>query len=230
MLAGILRMLVAAGVDRVIHVPILDRWTSNASDARSVVVLPDGCRDLIVALPNDGPPGWHVSALFDRPLRVDIGSGTSMRGWRLQPGVAIDTARLIAIAGKLGPDERAIEYAISEHCRLSADVDAALAALRAPSTTVAQAARAIGVHPRTLERLLVTATERAPRYWLQLARVRRAAREIECVEGLADLAAMHGYADHAHLTRAVRHWLGTTPSAFRRDVGLRAVVGASGFD
>lgn len=46
---------------------------------------------------------------------------------------------------------------------------------------------------------------------------------------LAELAADHGYADQAHMTRAFRRWLGITPAGLRRDPDRAALLAASGY-
>jgi transcriptional regulator GlxA family with amidase domain len=48
------------------------------------------------------------------------------------------------------------------------------------------------------------------------ARARRALREIMCTETpLVDIATAEGFADHAHMTRAVRALTGATPTHWR---------------
>lgn len=82
---------------------------------------------------------------------------------------------------------------------------------------------------RSLERLVKAATGRPPAYWRGLARVRAAASNIDAAVPLSALAADHGYADQAHMTRAFRQWFGTSPARLRADPVLRATVAASGY-
>jgi transcriptional regulator GlxA family with amidase domain len=69
---------------------------------------------------------------------------------------------------------------------------------------------------RSLRRKMQLVTGAPLRYWLGLARVRRAAREIVLTDAaLADVALETGFADQAHMTREVKRWLGEAPSILR---------------
>ncbi len=64
---------------------------------------------------------------------------------------------------------------------------------------------------------MVAATERAPLFWLRLARVRRAAAQLRQAPALSELAHSEGFADQAHMTREFRRWLKVTPGQLRGD-------------
>ena len=95
--------------------------------------------------------------------------------------------------------------------------------------TVGAAAQSLGVSERSLERLTQRATGQPPRFWRALARVRRAARDLATPQPLAEIAADHGYADQAHLSRDCLRWLGQTPAALRRSPEQLATVAQAGY-
>jgi transcriptional regulator GlxA family with amidase domain len=87
------------------------------------------------------------------------------------------------------------------------------------------------VSPRTLERLLHRHTAHTPAFWRSLARVRQTAR---CLAGqphwsLAEVAALHHWADQSHMNLAFRHWLGCTPRQLQRDPQRLGLLLQSGY-
>ena len=209
--------------------PVLEVWSFRAEESCSALVLPDGCRDLILRHPPGGRPHWFVSDLSRQPYDVAVEAETVMRGFRLRPGteLAAEAGLLADLQGR-DDDDAQILARLSGHARLDRRVAEALECLA--ETGDAQAARRLGVTPRTLQRLLRTATGQEPAAWAQLARVRRAGRAVAAHDApLAELAADHGYADQAHMTRAFRRWLGITPAGLRRDPDRAALLAASGY-
>ncbi|SFD63629.1 AraC family transcriptional regulator [Paracidovorax konjaci] len=224
---------------------VLERWAHTeapAPGAAPTLVLPDGCRDLIVHLDERGRTRWMVSPLALQAYAVPASPGGSWLGFRLHPGAQMDDAALLQAArglwhaaartgghpGDRLAAEQAVLAALDDRVRRHAAVDEALAALRGAGS-VAQAARALGTTPRTLERTVRAATGQPPRYWRELARVRRAARALAGGDALVAIAADHGYADQSHFGRACLHWLGATPARLREAPDLLATVQASGY-
>lgn len=213
---------------------LLARWQFTSVDACATTVLPDGCRDLILHVDALGRPRWHVSPLTDAAMDVPGKAGERWLGYRMQPGALLDAAGLLRSVQTIlrrpplssyptchpsdGTDaelEAAVLAAMGEHTRLDLRVQEVLHAL-AQARTVGHAARSLGVSERCLERLTHHATARPPRFWLALARVRRAARALVNAQPLVAIAADHGYADQAHFSRECRRWLGQTPTMLRR--------------
>jgi len=149
-------------------------------------------------------------------------------GFRLKPGASIDQSRLLH-AIEIEHDSDVIANRIRETCFLSSSVHEALASL-ASSTTVTEAAGQSGVRPRTFQRRLLRETGHPPQFWLQLARVRRAARGLATAKSLAELAVDAGFSDQAHMTRQFRLWFAITPAQFATNTVMRNLVHEPGYD
>lgn len=205
---------------------VLDSWRYFSSQTASVVVIPDGCRDVIFRSTPDRPATVFLSSL---PLGTDtvaVSTGTDMLGIRLKPGVVVDQTKLLTALRKLPPDPTAnasaplpaqIIAALEQWCSLPVELDEALHELAKPLATVSGVAQGLCMPVRRLQRLVLRGTGRSPRYWTQLARVRRAARFVSIDKKLAEAAGEFGYADQAHMTRAFRKWLSITPAALQPD-------------
>jgi AraC-like DNA-binding protein len=70
------------------------------------------------------------------------------------------------------------------------------------------------VSRRQLERNFAHWIGTSPRHLAQVARLQSVSRHARSGGGLADVAAASGYADQAHMTRAVRQLTGLTPRQF----------------
>ena len=206
----------------------LDRWRFRANERTAVRVPPDGCRDLIVVVPRAGAPACFVSALADITETPEFDAGDHAVGVRLRPGVQVDEAMLLALMhdGERG-DDGDLFAAIGAAVRLDPRVREALDCLQeAPSLRLVHAR--LGASERSLERLLSQRTQRSPLYWRNLARARRCARALAGAAPLAHLAAEHGYADQAHMTRDLQRWFGATPTRLRAMPAFLETLGASG--
>ncbi|NUO51195.1 MAG: helix-turn-helix transcriptional regulator [Polyangiaceae bacterium] len=84
--------------------------------------------------------------------------------------------------------------------------------------TVDTLASVSGLAPRALQRLFRDYVGGSPKWAIRRNRLQEAALRIERGEreSLADLAALLGYADQAHLARDFRNAVGKSPSAFRK--------------
>lgn len=214
---------------------ILRQWDFFATTACRSVVLPDGCRDLILLRPAQGEPSWFVSPLADTAYPVASAAGQAYIGLRFHPAARIDAPRLLAALrardGSALPWDAVapLVEAVHDHVHLDARIVEALTAL-SECTSVAAARRRLGVGARSMERLLAAGTGRPPGYWRGLARIRRAARDLSGNQTLAEIAADHGYADQAHMNRAFRAWFGCSPGRFRIAPDLRALAAEPGYD
>lgn len=168
-----------------------------------------------------GPTQCFVSGLAAGCEWVHGEPGEHAVGYRLRPQAQVaEAALLAALSAPRGLEEASLLAAVAEHVRPDTRLAEALDGL-AQAAGVRAAARALGVSVRTLERLLQATTGRTPGFWHGLARVRAAGLAI-LSEPLADLAARHGYADQAHMSRDFRRWFGLSPTALRASPLWRA--------
>ncbi|ATY31739.1 helix-turn-helix domain-containing protein [Sphingomonas psychrotolerans] len=84
-----------------------------------------------------------------------------------------------------------------------------------PELRVRDLARIAGVHPVHLARVFREHFGCSPGTAIRRTRIERVAAALSRRRSIAALAAEHGFADHAHLTRCFRAAYGVTPSAFR---------------
>ena len=118
---------------------------------------------------------------------------------------------------------------LDEFCERQSSATEALECLQSGVSSVAEAARCLGVSSRTLQRTLKQLTGETPHFWFALARVRRACRSLRDFERLADAALAFGFADQAHMTREVKSWLGATPAAIKPGTALFSRLNQSGY-
>lgn len=200
--------------------PVLDIWEHAAVTDGRELVLPDGCRDLIIVEEPGGVRDAFVSELHAVPHLARIAAGSRLTGFRLRPGSVVDETRLLARLRQRSNDPDRVGDLLEEHAGCAADVGEALTGIESGAATGPQAvATRLGVSLRSLQRLFRDNSLPAPGFWLQLARARRAALVIgrEPDVSLADAAAVAGYADQAHMTRAFRRFFGATPARLIRD-------------
>ncbi len=207
----------------------LGHWQLACNHATAVTVLPDGCRDLIVVHAPGRRPEWMVTALFDAAVELPVHAGQRFAGLRLDPATRVDEAALCAAASRLEADDPLdLGALLEQHIRPDARLAEALSAL-AEGGPIAAICRRLGVSERSLERLLKQRTGRSPAYWRGLARARRAAVALGAGWPLAGIAADQGYADQAHMSRALRQWFGRTPQQLRADPALCALLREPGY-
>ena len=108
---------------------------------------------------------------------IALPAGARLTASGLAPGTLVDTDALLQRTQIRAGPGRWVGHGpgLADTCTLDARVEESLQALaHAPSVT--QAARSLGVSPRTLERLLHRHTAHPPAFWRSLARVRQTAR------------------------------------------------------
>ncbi len=204
---------------------VLDTWRYSVSRDTSVIVIPDGCRDIIFRSRPDRPTEVFLSPMPEGTNTVSVSKGVEMVGFRLRPGTVVDQVRLLGVLRENSNDllfqdpagvTPLLGTVLEEWCSLPPDLEDALRELEKPFATVKGVAHRLQIPVRRLQRLVRGATGRSPYYWAQLARVRRAARLVSSHVSLAEAACEFGYADQAHMTRAFRKWLSITPSRLNR--------------
>jgi AraC-like DNA-binding protein len=210
--------------------------------AAPVLVLPDGCTDLIwergrgafIAGPDTGPaptvlpPGTSVIGIRFRP-----GAGgpllglplCELRDQRVEFG---DIKRGLAsrLPGTLEPAAaEALLLAVAAELSLGADADVAVMhaarLLCDPQARTGDVASALSLSSRQLRRRWQAAIGYGPKTFQQVVRFRRFVSRLDAVSspGALDLATVAfetGYADQAHLTRECARFAGVPPTALAR--------------
>ena len=210
-------------------------WVREAGSRADVLVLPDGCVDVIV---RDGRA--MVAGPDTGPVGVALAPGSVVVGVRFEPGAAgaalgvpADALRDLrvpledlwgaagrAIGERAGADPDALAAALAR--RLGQDPDprvvcAAGLLARAPQTPVPAVARAVGLGERQLRRAFSAGVGYGPRTFARVMRFRRALALLQGGEPPARAAADAGYADQPHMTRELGALAGRTPGALRED-------------
>lgn len=190
---------------------LISTWHANFSAAMSTVVIPDGCRDLIVKTLENEKPNWLVSPLYDRTEHVQIEASCNYIGFRLSPGAEIKERELLAYieTKQLHADD--VKDFIGDFISTKCSIDEALRCFASEMGSVKQISTLLGVSTRTLQRLVLSKTQRTPSYWLQLARIRKAARSLSQSACLVDVAENYGFSDQSHMNREFQRWFALTP-------------------
>jgi AraC-like DNA-binding protein len=167
----------------------------DAFDAHRDCFLSRGADTLNFALEewSDWPAGLYRHADPDRIARVALYDVNEARGMLLAEASPVDAP------ARDWPDI------------LAADIS------RDPNLALTRWAERHRLAPATLSRGFQRAFGLSPVAFRAQIRARRAWRSIVySTEGLASLACVHGFADQAHMTRAVAALTGHTPSDWRR--------------
>ena len=207
---------------------ILDEWHFHAEQDCQFPVLPDGCHDVIVAW-DKGHPRWFIADLADASYQAHIKAGAHMRGLRFRPGVAFDEVQLEKFMCGRDPVELFNGDSALEFVLMADGISEMLEAFSAGQGCIQQHAKQLGVSVRTLQRTMKSATGCSPLFWIHLARVRKVARALKGNDGLSSIAAAHGYADQAHMTRDIKRWMGVTPEKFKADPHRMQAIQESGY-
>lgn len=208
---------------------VIENWSFLPETESVSVVLPDGCRDLIVKVSADGCPHWFVSELADTAYEVCCQKGEAFVGYRFHAGAEIrEHALLKAVQGREEIDASDLLAIIDDYVRMDRQLAEALVGLSEASSVAAACSR-VGVSERSLERLVIKRTGRTPGYWKSLARARRAAGALPEDRPLAEIAADHGYADQAHMSREFGRWFAVSPGRLRNHPALLARAMESGY-
>ncbi|MGD0556525.1 MAG: DUF6597 domain-containing transcriptional factor [Streptosporangiaceae bacterium] len=213
-------------------------WGRDGAGAGEVLVLPDGCSDLIweqgkggyVAGPDTGPAPTQVGGAAVLAVRFRPAAGGAVLGVPLSElrDQRVELPDLLPDAAHELPYDLPVAEAATRLLdiagRLVADaeidraVQHAARLLRDPRTSAEQTAAATGVSPRQLRRRFQAAVGYGPKTLQRVMRFRRFVTMVDAGDStdLASLAATAGYADQAHLTRECTELAGLTPAALVR--------------
>jgi AraC-like DNA-binding protein len=213
-------------------VPGVDLWERTAAPAGRALILPDGCvdliwdgRELIVAGPDsaarwhDSPAGAAYTGLrFHRGLGPALLQVPASEVLDLSPGLAQvwPAAAARGLAERVAPDPAAglrAWLARAAGDRAADPLGAWVHALAQRATPVTRMADELGLSTRQLHRRCLPVFGYGPRRLSRILRMTRALDAARAGQALAEVAAEHGYADQAHLTREVTELAGTPPAA-----------------
>ncbi len=218
-------------------------WTQVTPDhaARTSVVLPDGCADLIwergrgafVAGPDTGPvptllpPGTVLAGARFRPGAGGDALGIPLAALRDQRVGVADLRRELAarLPATLEPaDAIAAVTDVAGRLAMERPPDAAVLhacrLLAIPAARAEDVAAQVGLSPRQFRRQCEAAVGYGPKMLHRVLRFRRFVSAIDTVGGSADLAQAAvdaGYADQPHLTRETVLLAGLPPAALIRE-------------
>jgi len=199
---------------------IIEQWQHKATINSKSLVIPDGCRDVLLWSEKGKRPRLLITSLDEKSYYASIKAGDYLHGFRLRAGVKIDNAKLFIALGNSGDDLADIEEKIEDFTTLSANVKQALDCLASGVNNVNEAAVNLGVSNKTLQRIISKNTGRTPAAWLSLARVRKSARVVGKSLNLAQSAIDFGYFDQSHMNREFRRWLNITPAKVNNNLEI----------
>ena len=216
-------------------------WTLDAAGSAEEWIehdaTPDGCVEVIRRVA--GRSRWHgaqpetfVAGLNDRPVRFEISGDARFAAIRLWPW-AWPLIGEVTIVGLRNGWRPARELVAADVASALPDVEAAerllmarkgrlplgLAAMGerlARSRTVGEMRDATGLGPRTLQRWFAARVGISPRQYLRLLRFQDAFAGLGAEARLADQAAVHGFADQAHMAREFKTMAGMPARQARR--------------
>lgn len=208
---------------------LLEEWKYTDTDSASAVVVPDGCRDIILSTDTQGRSSCIITSLDLRAYNAKITAGVQLHGFRLQPGVNIDEASVMEFFNESHSFEAIDKPCIENFCSLKSSVSEALEGIRSDLESIDAVSKNLGVSVRTLQRHIKSETGISPSFWRSLVRARRCARTLVDQPSLTDAALQSGYSDHAHMARELQRWFNCTPSELKKGY-LQAEVSLSGYD
>jgi AraC-like DNA-binding protein len=206
-------------------------WRQSASADRTQLVVPDGCVDLVW-----GPSGLFVAGPDTGPMPAPMRAGDTFDGIRFRPGAVgevfglpvdalcdqrvaaadlpVDLLGVPSSGGRL----EVMRAAIIARLRVTSPADPSAAAIaRALRTgrSVGEVAWELGFSERQLRRRSVASFGYGPKILQRVVRFQRALRLARAGVPLAEVAAVAGYADQAHLANDVKRLSGVTLAALR---------------
>lgn len=200
------------------HRAVAAVWTSSTAQTTSKLIAADGCFDLIVHTTRRDHSAFIYRAVPCAHHAL-AEAGHTFIGVRLKPGWGaallahpdlIETVERHAIEDASAL-ESLVARAVDAHKKQPDIVGAFIEEARAAAGTLRLTARTSTTHERELQRACQAWLGMTPKTFLRIERMWAARSAIQRGIPLAIVAAEHGYADQAHLTREARQLLGMTP-------------------
>lgn len=191
-------------------------WKHDACTDSDAVIMPDGCRDIILIENGCSELQIKLTSWDDRARTVHLEKGQRISGFRLCPGLSVDSSDLVG----LETDENAISDFIEHLAAVNYESVQLVHELSDYNASFQSIAKRAGVSTRTLQRWLKKLNLPRPEYWRLLSRARLAAIALPCRAPIVEIANEYGYSDQSHMTRDFIRWFGVTPAQLRQDSAL----------
>jgi len=191
-------------------------WKHNVVSDSNAVVVPDGCRDILIVDDAHSETSIELTDWDDCVRTVRLTKGLRMSGFRLCPGLSVDDNDLIGLEASETGMINFIEHSAAVN-RESIDL---VHQLTGYNVSIQSVAKQAGVSTRTLQRQFKKLELPKPEYWRLLSRARLAASALPSRAPLVDIAVAYGYSDQSHMTRDFTRWFGTTPAQLSEDSAL----------
>ena len=205
-------------------------WVSTAKANCTSIIIPDGCRDLIMKQKKGQKPDWFISPLFNQSKFLQVNEDVDFVGFRIKPGTIIDEEKLLQSIQQNEFHQADIENVINDFTARQRSIEEALKCLSSDDThSVLDASLRLGVSIRTLQRLVSRNTSRTPSFWFQLARVKRAGKAIATSNNFIEVAYDYGFSDHAHMCREFKRWFNLSPSEIDSHPDIKRQLQTTGF-
>ncbi len=208
---------------------LLEEWGYRDLCDSTSIIVPDGCRDIIVKQNTNGYTSFFISPLSSCSYDVEITAGIQFQGFRLMPGTTINEASLMMFMQNNRSLNELDRVWLENFCLMKPSVYEALEGLRSDLESINAVSKNLGVSIRTLQRYIKSETGMSPYFWRSLVRARRCARTLGEKPTLTDAALSSGYSDQSHMTRELKQWFNCTPSALQNG-NLQTEVHLSGYD
>ena len=199
-------------------------WKHNAVSDSDAVVVPDGCRDILIVEDEYSESSIKLTDWDDRARTVRLTKGQRISGFRLCPGLSVDGNDLVGLEASENEISNFIEYSAAAN---SESIDM-VHQLTDYNVSLQSIARQAGVSTRTLQRQFKKLKLPRPEYWRLLSRARLAASASPCRAPLVEIAVAYGYSDQSHMTRDFTRWFGVTPAQLRQNPALLEEVSQLG--
>jgi len=200
------------------------QWKHTAASDSDTVVVPDGCRDILLVEDAHCEASVILTDWDDRARTAQLTKGQRITGYRLCPGLSVNDDELL----ELKADEKAINNFIEYLAAANNETINIVRELADSTISLQSVATQAGVSTRTLQRQFKKLKLPRPEYWRLLSRARLAASALTSRAPLTEIALANGYSDQSHMTRDLTRWFGVTPAQLRQDSSLLKTVNQLG--
>lgn len=207
----------------------IEKWEFTTKQKQDISIYPDGCRDIIFTFPKYSSPNFHFYQLSDRTETKSIDSDLDIVGFRFGPDASIETKGILRLVESAQYDLSIIESEINNHIFKDRCLGEIMDTIANSDTCRLNSIKSLGISERTLQRILKEKSGQSPKFWLQLARARKAAKHLCRFKNIKETSYTFEYADQAHFTRDMRKWFAKSPREIMHDEAFYKVLCAVAF-